>query len=124
VNRYTKSFADDMLKEIQNAGLDQLWFGWAGDTEQGIGHPHYYRIHGPTIIIEYDNTQNNGNHIHTVVRDLKNDFGVTCSSSITGQHMENSDSRFLVSSFAFRVSRFVFRVSRFGRRRGTPNAEQ
>jgi len=75
VNRYTKSFADDMLKEIQNAGLDQLWFGWAGDTEQGIGHPHYYRIHGPTIIIEYDNTQNNGNHIHTVVRDLKNDFG-------------------------------------------------
>jgi len=75
VNRYTKSFADAMLKEIQSAGLDQLWFGWAGDTEQGIGHPHYYRIHGPTIIIEYDNTQNNGNHIHTVVRDLKNDFG-------------------------------------------------
>ena len=75
VNRYTKSFADNMLKEIQNGGLDQLWFGWAGDTEQGIGHPHYYRIHGPTIIIEFDNTQNNGNHIHTVVRDLKNDFG-------------------------------------------------
>src|SRR4030095_9964108 len=57
INRYTKSFADDMLKEIQTAGLDELWFGWAGDTKQGIGHPHYYRIHGPTIIIEYDNTQ-------------------------------------------------------------------
>ena len=75
VNRYTKSFADDMLKEIQTAGLDELWFGWAGDTKQGIGHPHYYRIQGPTIIIEYDNTQGRGNHIHSVVRDLKNDFG-------------------------------------------------
>ena len=75
VNRYTKSFADNMLKEIQNGGLDELWFGWAGDTKQGPGHPHYYRIHGPTIIIEYDNTQGRGNHIHSVLRDLKNDFG-------------------------------------------------
>ena len=75
VNRYTKSFADNMLKEIQTAGLDELWFGWAGDTKQGIGHPHYYRIHGPTIIIEYDNTQGRGNHIHSVLRDLQNDFG-------------------------------------------------
>ena len=75
INRYTKTFADDMLKEIQQAGLDKLKFGWAGDTKAGIGHPHYYRIHGPTIIIEYDNTQNRGNHVHSVVRDLKNDFG-------------------------------------------------
>ncbi len=75
VNRYTKSFADNMLKEIQTAGLDELWFGWAGDTEKGIGHLHYYRIQGPTIIIEYDNTQGGGNHVHSVLRDLKNDFG-------------------------------------------------
>src|SRR3954464_8885062 len=75
INRYTKLFADEMLKEIQQAGLDNLWFAWAGDQQQGIGHPHYYRIQGPTIIIEYDNTQNGANHIHTVVRDLKNDFG-------------------------------------------------
>ena len=75
VHRYTRLFADTMLKEIQNAGLDQLWFAWAGDTQPGIGHPHYYRIQGPTIIIEYDNTQNNANHIHTVVRDLQHDFG-------------------------------------------------
>ena len=46
------------------------------DQQQGgPGHPHYYRIQGPTIIIEYDNTQNNANHVHTVVRDLKKDFG-------------------------------------------------
>lgn len=75
VHRYTKLFADNMLKEIQQAGLDHLQFAWAGDMENGIGHPHYYRIQGPTLIIEYDNTQNNANHVHTVVRDLKNDFG-------------------------------------------------
>ena len=75
INRYTKLFADTMLKEIQVAGLDNLWFTWAGYTEPVLGRPYYYRIQGPTIIIEYDNTQNNANHIHTVVRDLKSDFG-------------------------------------------------
>jgi hypothetical protein len=75
VQRFTKLFADDMLKEIQEAGLDNLWFGWAGFQDPGIGRPHYYRIQGPTIIIEYDNTQNNANHVHTVVRDLLHDFG-------------------------------------------------
>jgi hypothetical protein len=75
VHRFTKLFADNMLNEIQQAGLDNLWFAWAGHTEPGIGNPHYYRIQGPTIIIEYDNTQNNGNHVHTVVRDLLHDFG-------------------------------------------------
>jgi len=75
VHRFTKLFADEMLKEIQQAGLDNLRFAWAGYTESGIGKPHYYRIQGPTIIIEYDNTQNNANHVHTVVRDLRHDFG-------------------------------------------------
>ncbi len=75
VRRYTKLFADDMLKEIQGAGLEKLWFTWAGNTEHVLGKPYYYRIQGPTIIIEYDNTQNNANHVHTVIRDLNNDFG-------------------------------------------------
>ena len=75
VRRYTKLFADDMLKEIQGAGLEKLWFTWAGNTEHVLGKPYYYRIQGPTIIIEYDNTQNNANHVHTVIRDLTNDFG-------------------------------------------------
>lgn len=75
VMRYKKDFADKMLKDIRDAGLDKLRFAWAGHTETGIGHPHYYRIVGPTIIIEYDNTQNNANHVHTVVRDLVNDYG-------------------------------------------------
>ncbi len=75
VHRYTKLFADKMLKDIQVAGLDNLWFTWAGYTEHVLGKPYYYRIQGPSIIIEYDNSQNNANHIHTVIRDLNNDFG-------------------------------------------------
>jgi hypothetical protein len=75
IHRYTRLFAAQMMKEIEDAGFKNLRFAWAGDEHRGVGHPHYYRIQGPTIIIEYDNTQNNANHIHTVVRDLKNDFG-------------------------------------------------
>ena len=75
IHRYTHLFAADMMKEIESAGLNNLLFAWAGDQEIEIGHPHYYRIKGPTILIEYDNTQNNANHVHTVVRDLKDDFG-------------------------------------------------
>ena len=75
IRRYKNPFAATMMKEIENAGLTNLRFAWAGAEEPGIGHPHYYRIQGPTIIIEYDNTQNNANHVHTVVRDLVHDFG-------------------------------------------------
>lgn len=75
VHRYTRLFADNMLKEIQQAGLNNLRFAWAGFTQPEAGKPYYYRIQGPTIIIEYDNSQNNANHVHSVLRDLKNDFG-------------------------------------------------
>ena len=75
IHRYTRLFAGVMMKEIEVAGLNKLQFAWAGAQQPGIGNPHYYRLQGPTIIIEYDNTQNNANHIHTVIRDLKNDFG-------------------------------------------------
>lgn len=75
IHRYTPSFAMDMMHEIEDAGLTNLRFAWAGAKQPGPGNPHYYRIQGPTIIIEFDNTQNNANHVHTVVRNLKNDFG-------------------------------------------------
>ena len=75
IRRYTHLFAEAMMTDIEKAGLKNLVFSWAGSREDGLGHPKYYRIQGPTIIIEYDNTQNNANHVHTVVRDLKNDFG-------------------------------------------------
>lgn len=61
------------LARIEATGLENLHFAWAGSIEPG--RPHYYRIHGPVTLIEYDNVQNNANHIHTVWRDLEDDFG-------------------------------------------------
>ncbi len=52
---------------------DELHFAWAGPTEPGAGH--YYRVHAPPFLIEYDNTQGNANHVHSVWRDMENDFG-------------------------------------------------
>lgn len=75
MQRYKEPYVSKMMNAIAAAGKDNLRFAWAGAQQHGPGNPHYYRIHGPTIIIEYDNTQNNANHVHTVVRDLKNDFG-------------------------------------------------
>lgn len=75
LHRYQPPAARAMMKNIEAAGLGNLRFAWAGAEQPGIGHPHYYRIQGPALIIEYDNTQNNANHVHTVVRDLNNDFG-------------------------------------------------
>ncbi|MBS1574016.1 MAG: DUF3500 domain-containing protein [Bacteroidetes bacterium] len=75
IHRYTRFFAQGIMHEIETAGLDKLYFAWAGTQQPGVGNPHYYRLQGPSIIIEYDNTQNNANHVHTVIRDLNNDFG-------------------------------------------------
>jgi len=61
------------LQKIEKAGWDKLKFAWMGAAERGQGH--YYRIQGPTFLIEYDNTQNRANHIHTVWRDFKGDWG-------------------------------------------------
>ena len=72
-NVHRDEVADPALKAIQDTGLDEIHFAWAGGLE--VGDPHYYRIQGPSFVIEYDNTQNNANHIHTVIRDLKNDWG-------------------------------------------------
>ena len=54
-------------------GFDTVRFAWAGATEKG--KPHYYRVQGPKFLIEYDSSQNDGNHIHTVWRDFDGDFG-------------------------------------------------
>ncbi|HEX4644277.1 MAG TPA: DUF3500 domain-containing protein [Verrucomicrobiae bacterium] len=73
VDRHRRQMADADLAKIQKAGFDKLHFAWAGALESGRGH--YYRVQGPTFLLEYDNTQNNANHIHTVWRDFENDFG-------------------------------------------------
>jgi len=59
--------------KIEQAGLEPVTFAWAGGEEPGQGH--YYAIKGPTFLIEYDNTQNGANHIHSVLRDLTGDWG-------------------------------------------------
>jgi hypothetical protein len=65
--------ADDELRRMRAAGIEALHFAWAGPIDPS--RPHYYRIHGPTLLIEYDNTQNDANHIHSVWHDPVNDFG-------------------------------------------------
>lgn len=60
-------------ERIERAGLDGVAFAWAGSEERGQGH--YYAVKGPRFLIEYDNTQNGANHIHSVWRDFANDFG-------------------------------------------------
>ena len=73
VGRLTPASARDALARLDRAGFEKVRFAWAGGIEPG--QPHYYRVHGPTMLIEYDDTQNNANHIHTVYRDLERDFG-------------------------------------------------
>lgn len=71
--RMADSSAHRQLQRIVDAGFERLHFAWAGAHQPR--QPHYYRIHGPTVLVEYDNSQGNANHIHTVWRDLENDFG-------------------------------------------------
>ncbi len=58
------------MEAIDDASMT---FAWAGSLERGEGH--YYRIQAPNLLVEYDNTQNGANHVHTVWRDPQRDFG-------------------------------------------------
>ena len=71
--RLVPAAARDAMARLDRAGFGKVRFAWAGSLERG--QKHYYRVHGPTLLIEYDNTQNDANHIHTVYRDLQRDFG-------------------------------------------------
>jgi len=61
------------MARVRDGGLESIRFGWAGAVEPG--RPHYYRVQGPSFLIEYDASQNGGNHVHTVWRDFTGDFG-------------------------------------------------
>ena len=69
---------------MRGAGVDAVTFAWMGGRERGL--PHYYRVQGPTFLIEYDCTQDGGNHIHAVWRDFEGDFGV----DLLAEHHRNS----------------------------------
>ena len=65
--------AEARMASIRSEGLEDIKFVWIGGIERG--DPHYYRVQGSGFLIEYDNTQNNANHIHLVWRDFTGDFG-------------------------------------------------
>ncbi len=73
LSRWRGELADETLERISAAGLDRISFAWAGALDRS--QPRYYRIQGPTFVIEFDNFQNRGNHIHTTYREFQGDFG-------------------------------------------------
>jgi hypothetical protein len=73
IHRMPDELAEIEMRKLQSAGHAPLHFAWAGGLERGQGH--YYRIQGGHFLVEYDNTQDGANHIHSVWRDPRNDFG-------------------------------------------------
>ena len=80
VGRVRPELATESMQKIEKAGWKNVQFAWAGGVEPGQGH--YYRVQGPTFLLEYDNVQNDNNHIHAVWRDFNGDFG----EDILAQH--------------------------------------
>jgi hypothetical protein len=65
--------AGPVLAKVREAGIEALHLAWAGSLARG--RPHYFRVHGPTALIEYDNTQDGANHVHSVWIDPVGLFG-------------------------------------------------
>lgn len=78
LSEYLKNLPAEIEQErraaINAAGIDKLHFAWYGLSE--LHEPHHYRVQGPTFVIEYNNTQNNANHVHSMWRNLQGDFGI------------------------------------------------
>ncbi len=74
-SKMSADIAAERLARLRSAGVEKIAFAWAGATDSGAGKKHYYRIQGPTFLVEFDNTQNDANHIHSVWRDFNGDFG-------------------------------------------------
>jgi Protein of unknown function (DUF3500) len=73
LGRLPKDLASTRSARLDEAGLGDFHFAWAGETHPG--RPHYYRVQGPRFLVELDNTQDGANHVHTVMRDPEDDFG-------------------------------------------------
>jgi hypothetical protein len=87
LERLPEDAARREIEVIEASGLDDLVFAWAGEERRG--RPHYYRLQGETLLIEYDNTQNGANHVHTVWRDRRMDFG----ADLLRRHYETAHGR-------------------------------
>jgi hypothetical protein len=84
VERTPSDVVADRMAKIEAEGVENIFFAWAGSEHRDQGH--YYRIHGPSFFVEYDNTQNMANHIHSVWRDVDNDFGLDVLRAHYEQH--------------------------------------
>lgn len=79
IEEYTHNFehqkAHQLTEKIIKSGIEKIYFAWVGSLEKD--KPHYYIINGPDFLIEYDNVgfQNDGNHIHAILREKGSDFG-------------------------------------------------
>jgi hypothetical protein len=62
------------VKEIEEGGVDKVHFAWWGGSE--LNEPHHYVVQGPSFVIEYNNTQNQANHVHSIWRNLSGDFNI------------------------------------------------
>lgn len=76
--------ASDELRRIKAAGTERIRFGWAGEPD--LAKPHYYRIAGPTFVIEFDCTQNDPNHVHCVWNDPDRNFGDVLKAHLANDH--------------------------------------
>jgi hypothetical protein len=73
LDQVPKALSTKKFDKLENYGIDNLFFAWGGGKESG--KKHYYRIHGGDFVVEFDNYQNDANHVHSVWRDVENDFG-------------------------------------------------
>jgi hypothetical protein len=85
--RLPDELAEAEMGKYAGERIGLLHFAWAGGIERGV--PHYYRVQGSRLLIEYDNTQRDANHAHSVWRDPEGDFGV----DVLGEHRRESGSR-------------------------------
>lgn len=84
LQRHRPDIAAEEWARLEKAGLDTLQFAWAGGLEPG--QPHYYRVQSATFVLEYDNTQNDANHVHSIWRNFGRDFG----ADALGRHVAES----------------------------------
>jgi hypothetical protein len=89
VERTRPGLVNVEMNRIEKAGgVDELHFAWAGSTT--IDEPHYFRIQGPVTLIEFDNAEDNANHVHSVWRDPSNDFG---ADLLMQHHLDHDHTR-------------------------------
>ena len=92
LHRLPTCVADKHLARLRDEGADRIFFCWAGGTREGTSH--YYRIQSQRLLFEFDNAIDSGNHIHSMWRDYRNDFGHDLlldhyeRERLTGHHLQ------------------------------------